>query len=40
MRMRLIAVLAVLTAYVALGGCFFHHNQSVMVEPQTLPPLK
>jgi hypothetical protein len=40
MRMRLIAVLAVLTASVALGGCFFHHNQSVMVEPQTLPPLK
>ena len=39
MRMRLIAVLAVLTAFSALGGCF-HHNQAVMVEPQALPPLK
>jgi len=37
MRMRLIAVLAVLTASFALGGCF-HHNQAVIVEP--LPPLK
>ena len=40
MRMRLIAVLAVLTASFTLGGCFFHHNQAVMVEPQRLPPLK
>jgi hypothetical protein len=40
MRMRLIAVLAVLTLSVALEGCFFHHNQAVMVEPQALPPLK
>ncbi len=39
MRMRLIAVLAVLTASFALGGCF-HHNQAVIVEPQPLPPLK
>ena len=39
MRMRLIAVLAVLTASYALGGCF-HHNQAVIVEPQPLPPLK
>ncbi len=39
MRMRVIAVLAVLTASFALGGCF-HHNQSVIVEPQSLPPLK
>jgi hypothetical protein len=37
--MRLIAVLAVLTAFSALGGCF-HHNQSVIVAPQPLPPLK
>jgi hypothetical protein len=35
----MIAVLAVLWALMALGGCF-HHNQSVVVEPQTLPPLK
>ena len=40
MRMRLIAVLAVLTASFTLGGCFFHHNQAVMVAPQPLPPLK
>jgi hypothetical protein len=40
MRMRLIAILAVLTASVALGGCFFHHNHSVMVAPESLPPLK
>lgn len=39
MCMRLIAVLAVLTAFSALGGCF-HHNQAVIVEPQALPPLK
>jgi hypothetical protein len=37
--MRLIAVLAVLTASFALGGCFFHHNQAI-VAPQPLPPLK
>jgi hypothetical protein len=40
MRMRLIAVLAVLTASFTLGGCFFHHNEAVMVAPQPLPPLK
>jgi hypothetical protein len=32
-------VLAVLTPLVALGGCF-HHQQQVMTEPTTLPPLK
>jgi hypothetical protein len=37
--MRLIAALVVLTAFSALGGCF-HHNQSVIVAPQPLPPLK
>jgi len=40
MRMRLIAVLAVLMASFTLGGCFFHHNQAVMTEPEALPPLK
>jgi hypothetical protein len=35
--MRMIAVLAVLSVCVALGGCF-HHNQVVVSE--TLPPLK
>jgi hypothetical protein len=40
MRMRVIAVLAVLAASWTLGGCFFHHNQAVIVEPQNLPPLK
>lgn len=40
MRMRLIAVLAVLAASFTLGGCFFHHNQAVIVEPQRLPALK
>jgi hypothetical protein len=35
--MRLIAVLAVLTASFALGSCF-HHHQAAIVEP--LPPLK
>ena len=39
MRMRLIAVLAVLMASFTLGGCF-HHNQTVMTEPEALPPLK
>ena len=39
MRMRLIAVLAVLTACFTLGGCF-HHNQTVIAEPEALPPLK
>jgi hypothetical protein len=39
MRMRLIAVLAVLMACFTLGGCF-HHNQTVMTEPEALPPLK
>jgi hypothetical protein len=36
--MRMIAFLAVLSVAVALGGCFFHHNQAVVSE--TLPPLK
>jgi hypothetical protein len=36
--MRIIAFLAALSACVALGGCFFHHNQAVVTE--TLPPLK
>jgi hypothetical protein len=36
--MRIIAFLAALSACVALGGCFFHHNQAVVSE--TLPPLK
>jgi hypothetical protein len=36
--MRIIALLAVLSVCVALGGCFFHHNQAVVTE--TLPPLK
>ena len=40
MRMRLIAVLAVLIASFTLGGCFFHHHQTVMAEPEALPPLK
>jgi predicted small integral membrane protein len=40
MRVRLIAVLAVLMASFTLGGCFFHHNQTVMAEPDALPPLK
>jgi hypothetical protein len=39
MRLRMIAVLAVLAASFALGGCF-HHNQVAMSEPQALPPLK
>ena len=38
MRMRLIAVLAVLTASFTLGGCF--HHQAAIVESQPLPPLK
>ncbi len=37
--MRVIAVLAVLLASWTLGGCFFHHHQTI-VEPVTLPPLK
>lgn len=36
--MRMIAVLAVLSAFMALGGCF-HHTQ-VVSEPTVLPPLK
>ena len=36
--MRVIVILTVLTAPVALGGCFFHHNQAVVAQP--LPPLK
>jgi hypothetical protein len=39
MRLRMIAILAVLAASFALGGCF-HHNQVAMSEPQALPPLK
>jgi hypothetical protein len=38
MRMRLIAVLAVLMASATLGACF--HHQAAIVEPQPLPPLK
>ncbi len=37
--MRILTVLAVLASLVALGGCF-HHQQQVMTEPTTLPPLK
>jgi hypothetical protein len=37
MRMRLIAVLAILMASIPLGGCF-HHHQATVAEP--LPPLK
>jgi hypothetical protein len=36
--MRIIAFLASLSGCVALGACFFHHNQAVVSE--TLPPLK
>jgi hypothetical protein len=36
--MRTIAALAVLSALLALGGCF-HHSQ-VYTEPVVLPPLK
>jgi hypothetical protein len=35
----MIALLAVLSACVALGGCFFHHHQAIR-EPVMLPPLK
>lgn len=38
MRMRLIAVLAVLMTSMALGGCF--HHQAAIVQPEPLPPLK
>lgn len=38
--MRILAVVAALATFVALGGCFFHHNQAVAVEPVALPPLK
>ena len=37
--MRMIAALAVLSALLALGGCF-HHSQVYRAEPQVLPPLK
>jgi len=37
--MRMIAALAVLSALLALGGCF-HHAQVYTAEPQVLPPLK
>jgi hypothetical protein len=35
----MIAYLAVLSACVALGGCFFHHHQTIQ-QPIALPPLK
>ncbi len=35
----MIAALAVLSAFFALGGCF-HHAQVYTEEPQVLPPLK
>ena len=38
MRMRLIAVLAVLMTSVTLGACF--HHQAAIVQPEPLPPLK
>lgn len=37
--MRIIAVLAVLSTLIAVGGCF-HHSQVTTAEPQVLPPLK
>lgn len=37
--MRMIAALAVLSAFLVLGGCF-HHIQVYTAEPQVLPPLK
>lgn len=37
--MRMIAALAVLSAFLVLGGCF-HHTQVYTAEPQVLPPLK
>ena len=37
--MRKIAFFAVLSACMALGGCFFHHSQ-IAPEPTVLPPLK
>jgi len=37
--MRLIAVLAVLSTLIAVGGCF-HHTQMTTAEPIELPPLK
>ena len=36
MRMRLIAVLAVLAVSFTFGGCFFHHNQNVVTDLGTL----
>ena len=37
--MRMIAILAVLSASLALGGCF-HHAQVVTQNHEVLPPLK
>ena len=37
--MRMIAALTVLSAILALGGCF-HHNQVYTADPVVLPPLK
>jgi len=37
--MRMIAMLAVLSASLALGGCF-HHAQVYTENHQVLPPLK
>jgi hypothetical protein len=37
MRKRLIAILAILMAFIPLGGCF-HHHQTTVTQP--LPPLK
>lgn len=37
--MRLLAILAVILPLAGLGGCF-HHQQQVVAEPVSLPPLK
>ena len=37
--MRFMAVLAVLSTLLAVGGCF-HHSQMTTAEPIELPPLK
>ena len=38
-NMRLIAILAVLSTFLAVGGCF-HHSEVYTAEPIELPPLK
>jgi hypothetical protein len=38
--MRIVAMLAALATFVALGGCFFHHDQVYTAQPEVLPPLK